>query len=131
MFHRAVDEKPIYPGCGSKKEPQKCFIEKIGNHLSNAFDRDVLSDLSPGINNVALSFIVDRSGAFTQIMAKAPADRALEKEIVRALKTMPRVIPAIHQGKTVNCRYILPITLGVRIDDNGDKRIQIMTRLIN
>jgi protein TonB len=38
----------------------------------------------------------------------------LEKEAIRVVQLLPKMIPAKQRGKSVNIKYTLPITLEVR-----------------
>ena len=58
-------------------------------------------------------FKIDHKGDIVNVQARGPHAR-LEKEAIRVVKTLPKMIPAKQRGKAVSVKYTLPITLEVR-----------------
>lgn len=73
-----------------------------------------------------LSFYVEKDGTISDVNVERPCIKedgtsvtviveqsawsALDKEIVRVVKAMPKWIPAIHNNKPIRAKYTLPIT---------------------
>ena len=87
-----IEDKPIFPGCkGTKRQLEKCFSEKVGKHVNRRFDTGLASDLglSPGRKRIFVSFKVDKTGAISEVMARAPHPR-LKKKLKEWLKRYPK-----------------------------------------
>lgn len=111
----SIEEVPIFPGCkGSKKELRKCFSKKISKHFVKKFDSDLPNELglAPGKKRVIMLFVVDKTGNIIDIRAKAPHPR-LQKEAVRIVKLLPKMIPGKQGGKPVGVKYTLPVRIDV------------------
>ena len=92
-----VEVKPEYPG------GMPAFYKFIANkyNVPNA-----------KLNGkVLVSFIIDKEGSITDIKVLRDLGYGTGDEAVRVLKLMPKWIPAMQNGKPVNCRYMLPLTL--------------------
>jgi protein TonB len=111
-----IEEAPIYPGCkGSKAERKKCLQQKIREHVNKRFNVNLAEELGlePGKKKVYVLFKINHKGNITDVRARGPHKR-LEKEAVRVVQLLPKMIPAKQRGKPVNIKYTLPITLEVR-----------------
>ncbi len=114
-----VKKSPIYPSCESltsQFEIRKCLSESITNHFNENFDFDIIKKLNikTGKKWVSVFFSIEESGEVSQISAFAQ-HKSLEKEAIRVLNMLPKMIPGRRKGKTVGVRY------GVSIDYSGDK----------
>lgn len=111
-----IEEAPIYPGCkGSKAERKKCLQQKIREHVNKKYNVGLAEELGlePGKKKVYVLFKINHKGNITDVRARGPHKR-LEKEAVRVVQLLPKMIPAKQRGKPVNIKYTLPITLEVR-----------------
>ena len=111
-----IEEAPIYPGCkGSKAQRKKCLQEKIKEHVFKKYNIGLAEELGlePGKKKVYVLFKIDHKGDIVNVQARGPHAR-LEKEAIRVVKTLPKMIPAKQRGKAVSVKYTLPITLEVR-----------------
>ena len=111
-----IEEAPIYPGCkGSKAQRKKCLQEKIKEHVFKKYNIGLAEELGlePGKKKVYVLFKIDHRGDIVNVQARGPHAR-LEKEAIRVVKTLPKMIPAKQRGKAVSVKYTLPITLEVR-----------------
>ena len=50
------------------------------------------------------------TGAITQVRARGPHAR-LEKEAIRVVNLLPKMIPGKQRGRPVGVKYTLPVTL--------------------
>ena len=110
-----IEDVPVYPGCkGSKAELKECLQEKISKHVNSKFNADLASELglTPGIKKINVIFKIDKTGAITDIQARAPHKR-LEAEAIRVVQTLPKMIPGKQRGRAVGVKYSLPIAFKV------------------
>jgi len=112
-----IEDAPIFPGCkGNKAKLKKCLQEKIMTHVSKNFDTNLTNELGleAGKKRVIVIFSIDREGNITKVQARGPHAR-LEKEAIRVVQKLPKMIPAKQRGVPVGVKYTLPITLKVVI----------------
>ncbi len=108
-----IEEVPTYPGCtGNNEQKKKCFEEKIKELVSKYYNTNLAADLglSPGKKRVYVQFKVDKNGNIVDIKARGPHKR-LEKEAVRVMQKLPRMVPGKQRGRPVGVKYTLPITM--------------------
>ena len=111
-----IEEVPTFPGCsGNNEAKKKCFEEKIKQLVAKYFNTDIASELglSPGKKRVYVQFRIDKDGNITDIKARGPHKR-LEKEAIRVMQKLPKMIPGRQRGRPVGVRYTLPITMIVQ-----------------
>ena len=58
---------------------------------------------------MVVGFIVEKDGSLTNVKVLRPVDIALDAEVLRVVKGMPKWIPGRHNGQRVRVRYLLPI----------------------
>jgi len=112
-----IEDAPIFPGCkGSKKELKKCLQESILSHVGKNFNTNLTQELGleEGKKRVIVLFSIDRNGNIAKVQARGPHAR-LEKEAIRVVQSLPKMIPAKQRGVAVGIKYTLPITLEVRM----------------
>ena len=110
-----IEDVPVYPGCkGSKEELKACLQEKITKVVNKNFNADLASDLglTPGVKRIFVMFKIDKTGAITDIQARAPHKR-LEQEAIRVIGLIPKMIPGKQRGRPVGVKYSLPIAFKV------------------
>jgi len=111
-----IEEAPIFPGCkGSKAQRKKCLQQKIREHVNKKYNVGLAEELGldAGKKKVYVLFKIDYKGDIVNVRARGPHKR-LEKEAIRVVQLLPKMIPAKQRGKPVNIKYTLPITLEVR-----------------
>ena len=112
-----IEDAPIFPGCkGNKTQRKKCLQEKIMQHVGKNFDTNLSQELglTAGKKRVIVLFSIDKNGKVAKVRARGPHAR-LEKEAIRVVKLLPKMIPAKQRGRSVGVQYTLPITLQVVI----------------
>ena len=57
-----------------------------------------------------MQFKISKTGSITDVRARGPHAR-LEKEAVRVVKLLPKMIPGKQRGRPVGVKYTLPVTL--------------------
>ena len=58
---------------------------------------------------MVVGFIVEKDGSLTNVKVLRAVDIALDAEVLRVVKGMPKWIPGRHNGQRVRVRYLLPI----------------------
>jgi len=110
-----IEDAPIYPGCkGNKAELKKCLQKSIQKHIARKFNTGLAGELGldPGKKRVIVLFKIDKKGNIVDVVARGPHAR-LEKEGIKVVKMLPKMIPGKQRGRAVGVKYTLPITLQV------------------
>jgi len=110
-----IEEAPIYPGCkGTKAQKKQCLQDKIKELIGNKYNTDLTQELGldPGKKKIYVLFKINSKGEVVDVRARGPHKR-LEKEAIRVVKLLPKMIPARQRGRAVGIKYTLPITLKV------------------
>lgn len=110
-----IEDAPIYPGCkGNKAELRKCLQKSIQKHIARKFNTGLAGELGldPGKKRVIVLFKIDKKGNIVDVVARGPHAR-LEKEGIKVVKMLPKMIPGKQRGRAVGVKYTLPITLQV------------------
>ena len=111
-----IENVPVYPGCyqGTNEELKSCMGLNIQRHVVNNFNMALANSLNlpDGTQRISVQFKIDRFGFVTNIRARASRPE-LEKEAVRVVGTLPRMMPGKQFGKEVGVLYALPILFKV------------------
>ena len=60
---------------------------------------------------MVVGFVVEKDGSLTNVKVLRAVDIALDAEVLRVVKGMPKWIPGRHNGQRVRVRYLLPIQI--------------------
>lgn len=63
---------------------------------------------------VYISFVIDRQGEVTDVKVQRGVHKGLDKEAVKAVKSLPTFIPGEQQGKKQRVVYNLPVTFKIK-----------------
>lgn len=63
---------------------------------------------------VYVSFVIDRKGEVTDVKVQRGVHKGLDKEAVKAVKSLPTFIPGEQQGKKQRVVYNLPVTFKIK-----------------
>ncbi|WP_299339031.1 M56 family metallopeptidase [uncultured Psychroserpens sp.] len=120
-----VDEVPMYESCvglTSQKDKKACVSKEISKFVNKNFNLNLASELKiVGRQNISVIFKIDELGYVKYVKARA-SHPDLEKEAIRVIKALPKLIPGKHEGKPVTVLYSLPITFQIASDTNKDKK---------
>ena len=108
-----IEDAPVFPGCkGSKAAKKKCLQDKIRKHVNKKYNTGLAGDLGldPGKKKVYVQFKISKTGDIVDVRARGPHKR-LEKEAIRVVKLLPKMIPGKQRGRPVGVKYTLPVTL--------------------
>ncbi|MBL4605054.1 MAG: energy transducer TonB [Flavobacteriaceae bacterium] len=108
----SLDKVPTFPGC--PENDKKCFNKNIQKHFAKNFNSDLPNELGlkPGKKRIIMFFKIDREGDVIGVRVKAP-HKELEKESIRIISLLPKMIPGEKDGEIVTVKYTLPMRLDV------------------
>jgi TonB family protein len=58
---------------------------------------------------VSIQFIIEKDGSIDEVKTLRSPSEILSAEAERVVKGMPKWKPAMHKGKPVRMRYVLPV----------------------
>lgn len=102
----------VYDAVEFPAQPQggmHAFQEYISNNLTYP----TLSLRNKTQGTVEVTFIVEKSGAVSNVEIAKGLDDACNKEALRVVKNSPRWEPARHQGQTVRQKVNLPLVFNI------------------
>lgn len=106
-----IEEIPRFPGCEglNEQEARKCFQQQMQNHIKRHFryPKEAIEKKLSG--KVAIIFILNKDGEAENIRTRGPHP-ILEKEAVRIIKLLPKMVPGKQNGVPVKVPYSIPIT---------------------
>lgn len=70
---------------------------------------------------VVVKFVINKDGSVSDVSVMKSVSPELDTEAVRVVKAMPKWEPGRQKGKTVNVRYVLPVTFRL---DGGKPSVQ-------
>lgn len=68
---------------------------------------------------IEVEFTVEKSGDVTKVGILKGLDEAIDEEMLRLLKAMPRWIPATRNGQPVRYKVAMPLTVKLSRNKNG------------
>jgi len=111
-----IENVPIYPGCESlltNAERRRCMSDSINKNIQKSFNTDLAADLGlKGRQRINVIFKIDENGNIIAIRSRAAHPR-LEKEAIRVIGLLPKMIPGTQSGENVIVPYSLPIIFQV------------------
>ena len=108
----SVESAPIFPGCEDVPDQRACFRTKMANHISKHLQYPEEAKERGSQRLITIVFLIDAKGNVNVMnITKSGTDESLEKEAERVTKKLPKMIPAIHNGKRVNVPYVFAIAL--------------------
>ncbi len=111
-----VSDYPEYPGCdkfSNKERKFECFQQKIAKHIKRKFNSDIAAENGlSGIQKITILFTINHEGDIVDIKARAPHPE-LQKEAIKAVRSLPKMKPAKQGYKKVNVTYALPVLFKV------------------
>jgi len=114
-----VDDYPLFEDCDetvSKPLQKKCFEEKLLLHLSRGLREFQLTSETEIEDVVFLDFKIEHNGSITILNIEnkeifGAQMTKFEDQIVKSLKSLPRIEPALKRGIPVSAKFRIPIFL--------------------
>ena len=98
------DSDPAFPG----------GTEKLNAYLADNIQYPSVA-ADAGISGVVVvSFIIEKDGTISDVKCLRNIGGGCGDEAVRLVKTMPKWIPGVKDGKLVRCQFKLPITFALK-----------------
>lgn len=118
MILKDVEIAPVYNGCEelSKEETRICFNNKVSTFIKQEFNLGVSKDLNLSEpKQVEAFFIINENGNLTGMKVRN-SEVTIQAEILRVLRKMPKMKPAIHNGKSVSVLCSIVVKYGNEIE---------------
>jgi hypothetical protein len=118
MILKDVEIAPIYFGCEelSNKEIKKCFDNKVSTFIKREFNLNISKDLNLSEpKQVETFFIINEMGNLTGMKVRN-SELNIQAEILRVLRKMPLMEPAVHKGKNVSVLCSIVVRYGNEIE---------------
>ena len=105
-----IEKAPTFPGCDAGDKD--CFSLMVQKHFAANFDADMPNKLglSAGKKRVFVGFKVDVNGAVVGVKVRAPHPK-LTAEVLRVMRSLPKMVPGQQDGKPVAVSFTIPFTL--------------------
>tara|TARA_B110001450_G_C17652082_1_gene493735 strand:- start:367 stop:2064 length:1698 start_codon:yes stop_codon:yes gene_type:complete len=105
-----IEKGPTFPGC--ETGDKDCFSKMVQKHFGRNFDAKLPNSLglSAGKKRVFIGFKVDVNGGVVDVKVRAPHPK-LKAEVLRVMKTLPKMLPGQIKGENVAVNYTIPFTL--------------------
>ena len=115
-----LQDKPVFPGCESAPNKEKCMQEKIDKIINRKFNTEIATDYDlEGKQTIYVAFKIGKDGSVGSIRpvvrgksAKTmspQAKKALEDEARKVIASLPKFKPGKQRGKPVIVPYMVPI----------------------
>ena len=121
MILKDVEIAPVYNGCEelSEEEIKECFNNKVSTFIKREFNLSLSKDLNLSEpNQVEAFFIINENGNLTGMKVRN-SEITIQAEILRVLRKMPVMKPAIHNGKSVAVLCSIIVKYGNEIEINA------------
>ena len=120
MILKEVEIAPVYNGCEelSIEETRECFNNKVSAFFKREFNLSVSKELNLSEpKQVDVFFIINESGNLTGMKVRN-SEVTVQAEILRVLRKMPVMKPAVHNGESVSvlCSIIMKYGNNVEVD---------------
>ena len=120
MILKDIEIAPVYNGCEelSIEQTRECFNEKVAAFVKREFNLSLLKELNLSEpKKVEAFFIITENGNLTGMKVR-DAEVTIQAEILRVLRKMPIMKPAINNGKSVSvlCSMIVKYGNDIEID---------------
>uniref|UniRef100_UPI004048F3BC energy transducer TonB n=2 Tax=Flavobacterium sp. TaxID=239 RepID=UPI004048F3BC len=109
----ALDSKPTFEKCKnlSKAEQQVCFNEQMKKFLTQNLRYPDRLASARKTGSVVVEFIISSDGTIKDIKTQTKSIHPdFDKEAMRVVSKLPKMIPGKSKGKSVDVRFKIPIT---------------------
>jgi hypothetical protein len=118
MLLKDVEIAPVYEGCEdrSREETRACFKDKVSAFIEREFNVSVSKDLKLSEpQQVEAFFIIDANGNLTGMKVR-DSEVTVQAELLRVLRKMPVMKPAIQNEEPVSVLCSILVTYGDDVD---------------
>ena len=114
----SVEELPMFPACKglSRAEQKACFDEQLAKAIVKhlVYPEEDLEDGKQGVAQV--EFVIDENGMISNVVAlnNKRASFEMQKAAEKAVRKLPKLIPAKQGKKSVRIKYSVPVVFKIR-----------------
>lgn len=111
--------------CFSQNNGAKTLSEKIKASDQTRFDSIARSLKYKGGDQIKVNvlFTINEDGAIVDIRARS-VHPEFEKEAIRAVSALPKMVPAEHKGKRISQKYALPLIFEIETESAKKQRLK-------
>ncbi len=95
-----VEQMPSFPG------GEAALMEWLNKHIHYP----AIAQENGVEGRVIVQFVVGHDGSISGVTIARSVDPSLDQEAKRVVRAMPKWIPGKQNGKSVNCKFTLPVT---------------------
>lgn len=113
-----IEKPPVYKGCENEsvQNLEVCFNNNLKTDIIKGFIVPEIVKQENYRGQVKIVFLVTKTGEFEILHINAMYTE-LEDEVTRVFKNLPTIQPATYNGRKIDTRYIIPIT--IPLDENS------------
>ena len=104
-----VEDMPRFPGCEKAKNKKACSDRKLYEYLSKNLIYPSRAQDANISGTVHINFVVNENGSISDIKVLRGIGGGCDEAAVHAVKKMPKWKPGRQRGKSVKCRFTLPV----------------------
>jgi len=111
-----TDIIPIYPGCEdslTNKTRKACMNRNVNSFIVKNFNKNIAKNLTSGKKRIIVNFKADKNGNIEIVKVVAPSVN-LQIEAYRVIKLLPKLTPALQNGKFKIFPFSIPIVFQVQ-----------------
>lgn len=99
VIYRGVEQMPQFPGGDAE------LMKFLGNNIQYP----VIAAENGIQGRVTIQFVVSKTGEVTNVEVLQKLDPSCDKEAIRVVKSMPKWIPGMQNGRAVPVYYTVPV----------------------
>ena len=108
-----VDLMPVFPGCeheATEDEMYKCFETGVITHIRRYITYPGAAKGKGITGRVFVAFIIGKNGVIRDVKAMNNANEILKQAAIDLVSTIPKMKPALLNGKAVAVSFTAPIS---------------------
>ena len=108
-FHIIIETAPTFPGCESEKGNglKSCYYKKANAFIRSNIQYPEVAKKNMIQGRVIAKYIINKKGLITNVSVKG--NEYLVDEVIRLVKSLPKVTPAKQKGRAVGYEIALPV----------------------
>ncbi|MCF6296834.1 MAG: gliding motility protein RemB [Flavobacteriaceae bacterium] len=118
-----IEKPPIYQGCENEElqNLENCFSNNLKSDILKQFQTPNIVERDNYKGQIRIVFIVSKEGDF-EILYIHSIYTELENEVKRIFKNLPKIQPATYNGRTVDMRYVIPISIPINKNNTTETK---------
>ena len=107
-----IEKPPVYIGCENEdiQNLESCFNTNLKLTILEQFQTPQIVEKDNYKGQIRVVFIVSKEGNFEVLYVNSIYSE-LEDEVNRMLKRLPKIQPATYNGRPIDSRYVIPISI--------------------